>query len=171
MVRKEVEGMITQDEQGMVDQSNLDRVAGVRLQTFKRSYAQILAGDEPWYPLGNFMHQFFGAYQDYRAELVREAIDVPGEATPEQWRWAVWCAASVEYLCRRYGLEVPAWALDDRYQLAEPWYYDEAGDLPEVQAELREETPEEFVRRNVFCEENPYRNKYEYQGRQGRKVA
>ncbi len=140
-------------------------VGGVRLQTFKRSYAQILAGDEPWYPLGKFMHQFFGRYQSYRAELVRESIEVPEDVTAEQWQWAVWCAASVEYLCNKYGLACPDWALDERYQLSEPWYYDEAGDLPEVQAELRAEAPEEFARRGVFCEANPYRNKYEHQSR------
>ena len=135
-------------------------VRGVRLQTFRRSYEQILAGDEPWYPLGNFMHQFFGRYDAYRAELVREPLDVPEGATPEQWRWAVWCAASVEYLCNKYGLACPAWALEERFKLAEPWYYAEV-EGEEEEAELREETAVEFARRGIYCENNPYRNKYE----------
>ncbi len=143
-------------------------VGGVRLATFRHCYSQILIGDDPWLPLGNMMHQWFGRYQDFRTELVREVIDVPESATAEQWRWAIWCAASVEYLCNRAGLACPAWAVDERFKLAEPWYYDDV-EGEEEKAELREETPEEFARRNIFCEANPYRNKYEYQGR--RKTA
>jgi hypothetical protein len=146
--------MLSMDEQTQM-------VGGVRLATFKRCYEQILAGDAPWLPLGNMMHQFFGAYQQFRAELVREPIQIPVDVSAEQWRWAVWCAASVEYLARRYGLEIPAWSLDERYQLVEPWYDDFGDDLPEVQEELRASSPVEFARRNIFCEENPYRNKYE----------
>ncbi len=142
----------------------MQTVNGMRLQTFRRSYDQILEDGDAWFPLGTFMHQWFGRYQDFRLELVREAIEVPESVTDEQWRWAVWCVASVEYLCNRAGLDVPAWALDERYKLAEPWYYDEVlGE--EEEAELREETPAEFARRNIFCEAHPYRNKYEYQSR------
>lgn len=137
----------------------------LRLQTFQRSYAQIIAGDDPWLPLGNMMHQFFGAYKQFRAELVREPIEVPEDVSAEQFQWAVFCAASVDYLCRKYDLECPAWSLDERYRLEESWYYDLAGDLPEVQEELRETTPEEFAQRNVFCGDGVYRNKYEYRGR------
>src|SRR5258708_1076858 len=104
--------MRTQKELAEVDQGDLDRVAGMRLQTVRRSYAQILAGDEPWYPLGNFMHQFFGAYKHFRADLVHDAIEVPEELSVDQWRWAVFCAASVDYLCQKYDLPVPAWSLD-----------------------------------------------------------
>lgn len=130
-----------------------------RLQTFRRAFSLIVAGEEPWIALGNFMHQFFG-YRD-RAELVREEIEVPGEPSLEQWRWAVYIAASVEYLCKKYDLEIPAWATGEKYQLAEPWYDDLCADLAEVQQELREETPEEFARRNVFCGADPWANKYE----------
>lgn len=150
--------MIDQQEQTLM-------VNGVRLQTFRRSYAQILRGDDPWLPLGNMMHQFFGAYQAYRAELVADPIEVPADASSEDFRWAVFCAASVEYLCQKYNLPCPSWALDERYVLTEPWYYDLAGDLPEVQEDLRETTPEAFARRNVFCGDDVYRNKYEYRGR------
>lgn len=139
-------------------------VRGVRLATFRRCYNAICQGEEPWLGLGNMMHQWFGRYQEYRAELVREPIDLPVSPTPEQERWAAWCAASVEFLCERAGLDVPAWALDARYTLAEPWYVDEV-EGEEEEAELREETPPAFARRLIYCESNPYRNKYEYQGR------
>ncbi len=140
-------------------------VRGVRLATFRRCYSAICQGEEPWLGLGNMMHQWFGRYQEYRAELVREPLDLPTSPTPEQHRWAAFCAASVEYLCERAGLDVPAWALDERYKLAEPWYVDEV-EGEEEEAELRDETPPAFARRLIYCEAQPYRNKYEYQGRQ-----
>jgi hypothetical protein len=54
--------------------------------------------------------------------------------------------------------------MDPAYRLSDPWYYDEV-EGPEEEEELREETPEPFARRGIYCEANPYRNKYEYQGR------
>ena len=139
----------------------------IPLQTFRRSYTQILAGSDPWIPLGNFMHQFFGYYKHHRAELVREAIEEPESLTVEQFQWAVFCAASVEHLCKKYEIPCPSWALNPRYILEAPWYYDMNADLPEVQEDLRQTTPEEFSRRNIFCGDRTYRNKYEYKGRQG----
>lgn len=139
-------------------------VGGVRLATFRRCYSAIVAGDEPWLGLGNMMHQWFGRYQHYRTELVREPLDMPEDATFDQLRWACWCAASVEYLCDCAGLACPDWALDPIYTLVEPWYYAEV-EGEEEEAELRVETPLAFARRGIYCEANPYRNKYEYQGR------
>lgn len=136
-------------------------VITVPFQTFARSFAEICAGERPWIALGKMMHQFFGAYKVFRAELVRDPIEVPDQVSADLFQWAVFCAASVEYLCHTYDLECPAWAMEGCYRLPEPWYYHLAGDLDEVQQELRETTPEEFTRRNVYCGDNPYRNKYE----------
>lgn len=141
----------------------------VPLQTFQRAYAEICAGEGPWIALGKFMHQFFGTYKAFRSELVRDSIELPDDLSPDLFRWAVFCAASVEYLCHIYSLSCPAWAMDEQYSLQDPWYYDLASDLLEVQEELRETTPEEFARRNVFCGDNVYRNKYEHPRR--RKIA
>jgi hypothetical protein len=82
---------------------------------------------------------------------VAESIEVPEDCSPKQFQWAVFCAASVEYLCKKYALPCPEWALNPRYSLEEPWYYDISADLPEVQAELRQTTPEPFTKRNIFC--------------------
>jgi hypothetical protein len=133
----------------------------VPFQTFARSFAEISAGEQPWIALGKMMHQFFGAYQMFRAELVSDPIVMSDDPSPELFRWAVFCAASVDYLCHKYDVECPTWALNTRYHLEAPWYYHLAGELPEVQEELRETTPGEFARRNVYCGDNPYRNKYE----------
>lgn len=145
------------------------REEGVPLQTFQCSFAEICAGEEPWLPLGNFMHQFFGYYKHRRNELVKNPIDMPEQPNQEQRQWAAFCAASVEYLCAKYELPCPDWVHDPRYSLDHPWYYDIGADLPEVQEELRQTTPEEFTKRNVFCGDRTYRNKYEHTGRHGRR--
>ena len=85
------------------------------LQTFQRSYAEIFAGEDPWIPLGKMMHQFFGAYKMYRAELVRAPILVPTPYSSEQQRWAAFCAASVEYLCKKYTISCPDWVYKPAY--------------------------------------------------------
>ena len=141
----------------------------VHLQTFKRSFEEICAGSDPWIPLGNFMHQFFGYYKHLRSELVRESIEVSDNVSPEQFQWAVFCAASVEYLCGQYNIACPEWALNSQFSLEEPWYYAIGADLQQVREKLRQTTPEPFRRRNIFCGDRTYRNKYEYEGRQGRR--
>src|SRR5260370_1183872 len=161
--------MITQEEAATFERSNPAHSEGVQLQTFRRSFEQICLGEEPWLPLGNFMHQFFGYYKHLRPELVYEPIEVPDSPSSEQFQWAVFCAASVEYLCKKYEIPCPKWALNPQYSLEKPWHYDINADLPEVQEDLRQTTPEEFSRRNVFCGDRTYRNTYEYKGRQGRR--
>ncbi len=117
----------------------------------------------------NFMHQFFGTLKHLRPELVSESIEVPESLSLEQFRWAVFCAASVEYLCKKYAIPCPAWALNSRYSLEDPWFSGIGADLLQVQEKLRQTTPEEFSRRNIFCGDRIYRNKYEHEGRQGRR--
>jgi hypothetical protein len=93
----------------------------VPFQTVRRSFEQICAGEEPWIPLGNFLHQFFGQYTHRRVELVRDPLDVPESCSAEQFRWVVFCASSVEHLCKKYAIPCPRWALYPRYTLDEPW--------------------------------------------------
>ncbi len=161
--------MMHEEHMVTLEHHEIVREECVPLQTFRRSYAQILIGEDPWIPLGNFMHQFFGYYKHLRPELVRESIEVPENLSPEQFQWAVFCTASVEYLCKKYGIPCPQWALNPLYSLEYPWYYALGADLPQVQEKLRQTTPEEFARRNIFCGNRTYRNKYEHEGRQGRR--
>jgi hypothetical protein len=142
-----------------------DSETGMPLQTFQRSYSEIVAGEDPWFSLGIFMHQFFGYYSYRRAELVAEPIAMPSDPTQEQMRWAAFCAASVEHLCQKYGLDCPAWSLDERYALPDPWFYGIGADRPLVQEKLRVRTPGEFTKRNIFCGDRVFLNKYEHQGR------
>lgn len=161
--------MITYKEQAIADEeTDTTQAYHVELQTFKKSFEEICAGADPWLPLGNFMHQFFGYHKHLRLELMCEPVELTEHLSPEQFQWAVFCAASVEYLCEEYDLACPAWALDPRFSLEEPWYYALGADLPQVREKLRQTTPEPFRRRNVFCGDRTYRNKYEYTGRRGR---
>ncbi len=97
----------------------------------------------------------------YRAELVHDPILIPIPHSSEQQRWAAFCAASVEYLCKKYAIACPDWVYNPVYALAEPWYYAIGADLSEVQEELRRTTPEEFTKRNIFCGNRTFNNKYE----------
>ncbi|GHO49616.1 hypothetical protein [Ktedonospora formicarum] len=132
-----------------------------QLQTMNVSYKEIRAGEDPWIPLGNFMNDFFGNYPERREELVREPLEEPVEMTPDLWRWTVFCAASVEYLCQKYDLPCPAWAMNPLYTLDEPWYYSLGSHKESVRERLRQQTPPAFTRRNIFCGSRMFVNKYE----------
>ena len=161
--------IVYEERTAILERPETTRPEGVPLQTLKRTFEQICAGEEPWLPLGNFMHQFFGQYKLRRADLMRDPIAVPEHLTDQQLQWAVFCAASVEYLCHKYDLCCPAWALHPRYTLDEPWYYAIGAEQPRVQEKLRQTTPEEFSRRNIFCGDRTFNNKYEHEGRRGRR--
>jgi hypothetical protein len=153
------------NQTAMLERIHEINTENVPLQTFKKSYAEILAGEDAWIALGNFMHQFFGYYKHLRSELVFEAIEMPETATYDQRRWAAFCAGSVEYLCTKYDIEVPAWVYSPRYVLPTPWYYAIGAHKLQVQEKLRQSTPEPFTRRNVFCGNRTFQNKYEHQSR------
>ncbi len=142
---------------------------GASYQTVQHSFEDICAGEDPWIPLGKFMHQFFGEYKENREKLLEDPLQLPKQMTTDQLHWAVFCAASVEYLCGKYHLSCPTWALHPQYHLEAPWYLGIGANLPHVQAKLRTTTPEEFSKRNVFCGDRTFRNKYEYEGRRGRR--
>lgn len=131
------------------------------LQTMARAYREICKGREPWVELGNFMNEWFAYAVDRRPELVAERVEIPGEATRKQRRWAAFIAASVEYLCERYGVPCPEWVHDPYYTLERTWWYCENASYPSVRKWLLETTPEPFVRRNIYCGDNVYANKWE----------
>ncbi|GCE14789.1 hypothetical protein [Tengunoibacter tsumagoiensis] len=130
------------------------------LQTMRMTYQEIVQEIRPWNALGDFMNYFFGYTPDRRDELVREPLEVPVNGSTEAQRWAVFCAAAVEYLCHTYNLICPDWVA--AYQgLAEPWFEGLGADKPHVQERLRRDTPEAFAKRNIFCGTRVFSNKYE----------
>ncbi len=137
-------------------------ISEVPVQTIHDAFQEICAGADPWYPLGNFMDDFFSNnYSNRREELLLEPIREPEDASSEIHRWAVFCAASVEYLCQRYSLPCPDWVHDPHYTLADAWYYSIGAHRPKVRERLERETPEPFTKRNIYCGDKIFANKYE----------
>ncbi len=96
-----------------------------------------------------------------------------------RWRWAVFCAAVADYLSAREGITPPAWVTDPRYTLDVPWYVvgtadagstDDTGDTgddekappPKKRLYLEQTTPPQLRRRNIFCSDRIFANKYEF---------
>jgi hypothetical protein len=132
-----------------------------RLQTMAVTYAQICQGERPWTALGNFMNDWFGCAKDRRAYLVLDPLPEPQEWTRETCRWAAFIAASVEWLCQKYGVTCPEWVYNPGYILPETWWCSAGAQKPQVRARLIEETPKPFIRRNIYCGNRMYNNKYE----------
>src|SRR5260370_41305188 len=103
-----------------------------QLKTMARAYSQICRGEEPWVELGNFMNEWFAYAKDRRDELVADPPVMPEDCSLTLKRWAVFIAASVEWLCQKYAVPCPAWVHDPCYQLSEPWWYAVNADHPTV---------------------------------------
>ena len=132
-----------------------------RLQTMAVAYAEICQGERPWTALGNFMNDWFGCAKDRREQLVADPLPTPQALTQETHRWAAFIAASVEWLCQKYAVRCPLWVHNPVYVLAETWWYADGIQKLHVRARLLEETPEPFARRNIYCGNRMYNNKYE----------
>jgi hypothetical protein len=57
---------------------------------------------------------------------------------------------------------VPGWVRADRHTLREPWFHAFHPEHPEVRARLLRRTPEPFTRRNNYCGDRMFANKYEF---------
>lgn len=142
-------------------------------QTIAEAYREIREGGDPWVAIGDFSHDWYGNYPtpEQRRALVAEPVEMPTReqpgATPEQQiqlrQWAVFCAASVEYLCVQAGLDIPSWVDDPRYILPEEEAFytsPAASQKPAVRERLHRQSPEPFRRRNIYCSDRIYANKY-----------
>ncbi len=126
------------------------------IHTIYSVVAQISQGEDPWFALGNFLHDWWCHTEDVRRDLIAEP---PAVATgPEERRWAAFCAATVEALCSRTALACPAWVTQPDYFLEYPWFY---YPQPSQRDWLLSTTPEPFKRRNIFVGGNVLDNKYE----------
>lgn len=132
-----------------------------RLQTMASAYTQICRGERPWTALGNFMNDWFGCAKDRREQLVADPLMLPEVGTQETQRWAAFIAASVEWLCQKYAVPCPVWVDNPVYVLPETWWYADGVHKPHVRARVVEETPEPFIKRNIYCGNRMYNNKYE----------
>ena len=133
------------------------------IQTMTWAYEQICAGEDPWTALGNFANAWYDYAKDIRTALVSEPLVKPEQETEHTRHWGAFCAASVEFLCERYGVSCPEWVYDPCYTLATPWYGDNVVNLADrvILQYRRKTSPIPFARRNVFCGNRLYQNKYE----------
>src|SRR5690348_4097532 len=92
------------------------------LQTIAGTFQEICEGATPWVALGNFMNDWFAYAKDRRAELVADSLSLPESPDGEMLRWATFCAASVEWLCKCYRVPCPSWIYNPIYHLPEPWF-------------------------------------------------
>ena len=120
--------------------------------------AQISQGEDPWFALGCFLHDWWCHTEEVRRDLIAEP---PAPAlTLEARRWAAFCAATVEELCSRTAFAYQAWINQHDYFLEQPWFYH-----PQLSQRdwLLSTTPEPFKRRNIFVGGSVLDNKYELQ--------
>ncbi len=132
------------------------------IQTMARAYQQICREEaEPWIALGNFRNAWYGYAKDIRWNLVSEPLTAPEQKTEFTRHWAAFCAASAEFLCSRYNIPCPTWVHDPRYVLENPWWHTHHVDSEAIRTMLLQTTPEPFARRNIFCGNRLFQNKYE----------
>src|SRR5512146_1606355 len=107
--------------------------------------AQIDQGEDPWFALGCFLHDWWCYAADQRQDLIGEPL--PSVTSEEGRRWAAFCAATVEELCRRTSFLCPSWVYQPIYRLEVPWF-----SAPEKTQRdwLLATTPEPFQQRNIF---------------------
>ncbi len=133
-----------------------------REHTMALTYQAICQGERPWVALGNFMNEWFDYAIDRRAHLIADPLTLPEELSIDALYWAAFCAASVEWLCARYEIPCPAWVYNPSYSLPEPWFDSPGAHKPQVRERLIQQTPEPFARRNVYCGNRVFANKYDF---------
>jgi|SRR5450432_411743 hypothetical protein len=126
------------------------------IHTIAEAATQISQGEDPWFALGGFLHDWWSDAKSYRQVLIAESPSP--SMTPEGRRWAAFCAAIVEELCTRTCFPYPAWINRQDYTLEHPWFY---FSQPSQRDWLLATTPEAFRRRNIFIGGSILDNKYE----------
>lgn len=120
----------------------------VTRQTMAQTFARIVAQPAyPWVALGDFLDDWRFAAPDERPALAAEPLASVPEGEEDLRRWAAFCAATTEWLCRQAGLRFPGWTAHPVYQLEEPWFL-YPGDLLKPWALVT--TPAPFKLRNIF---------------------
>ncbi len=107
------------------------------------------------------MNDWFDYAKEKREHLIADPLVLSETPDPEGRRWASFCAASVEWLCERAGIPCPSWVQNAVYSLSDPWFDAPHADKPQVRARLIEKTPEPFKKRNIYCGNRMFANKYE----------
>jgi hypothetical protein len=113
---------------------------------------------------------FFRNHPEAQEALISDPIvwhkAIPTKDAPadeqECYRWAVFCAASAQYLARYAQVPCPLWVHDPVYaRLTDPWYFAPmAARKAQVRERVERTTPVEFASRNIYCGGNVFVDKY-----------
>jgi hypothetical protein len=128
------------------------------IHSIRDAVASIDQGEDPWFALGCFLHDWWRYAIDRRQELI--STQPAPTTTAEGKRWAAFFAAAVEELCIRASFPCPDWIHQQEYILDSPWFYSSRLSQRDW---LLSTTPEPFKKRNVFVGGNILDNKYELQ--------
>ena len=131
------------------------------IDTMAYAYQRICQGEDPWTALGDFSNAWYGYAKHIRPDLIKDPLTRPERETERTRQWGAFCAASVEYLCELFQQPCPQWAHDPYYVLEVPWWNTLRRPDSDAQEYLRTITPPPFARRNIFCSNRLYQNKYE----------
>jgi len=151
-----------QKEETMVTSLGKAMRTSDHLHTMALTYQAICRGESPWVALGNFMNEWFDYARNHRQQLVADPLALPQTPDTHTLRWAAFCAASVEWLCEHYEVPCPSWVHNDAYCLPKPWFDSPGAHKPQVRERFLQQTPEPFTRRNIFCGNRMFANKYEF---------
>jgi hypothetical protein len=122
------------------------------------AFALIVQGEEPWFAINSFLHDWWCYAVDAREDLIAKPPVVCTNTTLEEKRWAAFCAATVEELCNRSSFPCPLWVNKPQYILEDRWFYHPQ---PSQREWLLSTTPASFQRHNVFVGGSVLDNKYE----------
>ena len=147
--------------QTYADQKNASPTLPATIDTMASAYQRICQGEDPWTALGDFSNAWYGYAKHIRPDLIQDPLTRPEEETEHSRQWGAFCAASVEYLCNLHHQPCPEWVRDPSYILETPWWYMRRTHDPDAQERIRTITPPPFARRNIFCSNRLYQNKYE----------
>lgn len=132
-----------------------------KIQTMAQAYRDICTGEDPWTALGNFTNAWYGYATHIRTALVCDPIVKPERETEYTHRWGAFCAASVEFLCEHYAVPCPEWVRNPYYILKTPWWKTLHPDNPSEREAVQRTAPAPFARRNIYCTNRLFQNKYE----------
>ncbi len=110
------------------------------------SFERILQGEYLWVAFGDFLDDWRRSESEDRLDLVTQPLEEA--STPDEQHWAALFAAAIEQLCTSEGFSAPAWIVEPRYYLQDPWY--PTARKEKLRHFMEETTPEIFKQRKVF---------------------